>query len=252
MSSTKPDVLDETFGEGVVSPISKDVLESFFLSSKDANRSVCIITSGGTQVPLETRMVRSIENFSTGRRGACMVEALLDSSIESEYSVLLLMRTGTTLPFARNFTISTVSDAVQFKSCANGVRLHSPIAKAACTQLNQVLQQNRLLIVEYTTVEQYLLGLRLIANKSTVLGARVLFCLAAAVSDYYVPSCERNTHKMESTGDVLTLKLHKVPKCLGYLKSEWAPLSFVASFKVSDIQILSGMTNIYQPKARNR
>lgn len=35
------------------------------------------ITSGGTMVPLEKNMVRYIDNFSTGRRGATSAECFL-------------------------------------------------------------------------------------------------------------------------------------------------------------------------------
>jgi phosphopantothenate-cysteine ligase len=35
---------------------------------------VILITSGGTSVPLEKNSVRSIENFSTGMRGAISAE----------------------------------------------------------------------------------------------------------------------------------------------------------------------------------
>ena len=40
-------------------------------------RQLIFITSGGTQVPLEKNTVRSIENFSTGTRGARSAEHFL-------------------------------------------------------------------------------------------------------------------------------------------------------------------------------
>ena len=39
-----------------------------------SGRRVALVTSGGTQVPLETRAVRFLENFSSGRRGAVSAE----------------------------------------------------------------------------------------------------------------------------------------------------------------------------------
>ena len=36
-----------------------------------------IVTSGGTSVPLEKNTVRSVENFSTGTRGALSTEQFL-------------------------------------------------------------------------------------------------------------------------------------------------------------------------------
>lgn len=35
-----------------------------------------LVTSGGTSVPLEKNTVRSIENFSTGKRGAASAECV--------------------------------------------------------------------------------------------------------------------------------------------------------------------------------
>jgi len=35
---------------------------------------ICVVTSGGTSIPLEENCVRSIENFSRGERGACSAE----------------------------------------------------------------------------------------------------------------------------------------------------------------------------------
>lgn len=40
----------------------------------DKNRPMILVTSGGTSVPLEKNTVRSIENFSTGKRGAASAE----------------------------------------------------------------------------------------------------------------------------------------------------------------------------------
>lgn len=54
-------------------------------------------TQGGTSVPLEKHTVRSIENFSTGKRGATSAEYFLKLG----YAVIFLYRPGTACPFAR-------------------------------------------------------------------------------------------------------------------------------------------------------
>ena len=48
-------------------------------------------------MPLEQRTVRFIDNFSTGGRGAAMVEQLL----EAGYAVVFLHRKGSQFPFLR-------------------------------------------------------------------------------------------------------------------------------------------------------
>lgn len=58
--------------------------------------------------------------------------------------------------------------------------------------------------------------------------------LAAAVSDFFVPPSEMEEHKIQSGAhsDGLHLHLKTVPKCLTLVRREWAPQSFVVSFKL--------------------
>jgi phosphopantothenate-cysteine ligase len=68
---------------------------------------VCV-TSGGTIVPLEKSMVRFIDNFSKGERGASSAECFLSLG----YAVIFLHRIGSIMPFTKNFRqdISTKVD----------------------------------------------------------------------------------------------------------------------------------------------
>lgn len=62
---------------------------------------------------------------------------------------------------------------------------------------------------------------------------QALIYLAAAVSDFYVPASEMETHKIQSGDhDGLVLNLRNVPKCMGLLRKTWAPEAFVVSFKL--------------------
>ena len=56
---------------------------------------VCV-TSGGTIVPLERNMVRYIDNFSTGQRGANIAELFISCG----YAVIFVHRKGSILPFS--------------------------------------------------------------------------------------------------------------------------------------------------------
>jgi phosphopantothenate-cysteine ligase len=58
---------------------------------------VALVTSGGTMAPLEVEMVRYLDNFSTGTRGAISVENLLRRG----YAVIHLRRIGSACPFGR-------------------------------------------------------------------------------------------------------------------------------------------------------
>ena len=48
-----------------------------FIETQCKNKTLVVVTSGGTSVPLEKNTVRSIENFSTGMRGALSAEHFL-------------------------------------------------------------------------------------------------------------------------------------------------------------------------------
>jgi phosphopantothenate-cysteine ligase len=60
-------------------------------------RPIAVVSSGGTAVDLETNAVRTLENFSTGLRGAISVEEFLRRG----YAVIHLWREGTAAPYAR-------------------------------------------------------------------------------------------------------------------------------------------------------
>jgi phosphopantothenoylcysteine synthetase/decarboxylase len=64
------------------------------------------------------------------------------------------------------------------------------------------------------------------------LGAAVLFYLAAAVSDFYLPWHRLPEHKLQSAAGALQLEMSSVPKCLGLLRDSWAPNALHVSFKL--------------------
>lgn len=49
-------------------------VREFLCKHKEAGRRVAVVTSGGTAVPLEKQMVRFLDNFSGGTRGAISTE----------------------------------------------------------------------------------------------------------------------------------------------------------------------------------
>eukprot|EP01031_Cornospumella_fuschlensis_P038948 gene38948-47380_t len=78
-------------------PTVHELVVNFLDQQRLLNRPIALVTSGGTQVPLERNMVRFIENFSTGDRGAKSVEYFLANN----YSVIFLYRTQSKLPFVK-------------------------------------------------------------------------------------------------------------------------------------------------------
>ena len=70
-----------------------------FLQHVDDGSPIAFITSGGTKVPLEKNMVRFLDNFSRGERGASSAEIFLSKG----YRVIYLYRQGSIYPFTRTF-----------------------------------------------------------------------------------------------------------------------------------------------------
>lgn len=70
------------------------------------NSKIILITSGGTSVRLEKNTVRSIENFSTGKRGALCAEEFL----KNDYSLVFLYRENSCFPFIHYFNLKEIFD----------------------------------------------------------------------------------------------------------------------------------------------
>ena len=105
--------------------------------------------------------------------------------------------------------------------------------------------EGRLLVLEFTTLADYLFKLRATCTSFTAagLGARAMLFLAAAVSDFYVPHAKMAQHKIQSGGKKaragLTLALDATPKMLRLARRRWAPGAFCVSFKLeTDVAIL--------------
>ncbi|XP_058710821.1 phosphopantothenate--cysteine ligase isoform X2 [Poecile atricapillus] len=195
-------------------------------------RRVALVTSGGTQVPLEARAVRFLENFSSGRRGAASAERL----VRAGYGVCFLHRARSAFPWAR--ALPPHGPALLDALCLTpGPPPGVAAAPAALPALLPALREYRrateagaLLPIEFTGLVEYLALLRA--------AARALAPLAA-VSDFYIPVSEMPEHKIQSSEGPLQITMKMVPKMLSPLVRDWAPEAFVISFKLeTDPQIL--------------
>ncbi|KAK9900823.1 DNA/pantothenate metabolism flavoprotein [Cystobasidium minutum MCA 4210] len=81
--------------EGVKTFVTRHALEG---------RRVVLVTSGGTTVPLEHNVVRFLDNFSAGTRGAASAEQFLRTG---KYAVIFLHRQHSLQPFSRHYSHST-------------------------------------------------------------------------------------------------------------------------------------------------
>lgn len=173
---------------------------AFLEKLRNNSKPIVLVTSGGTRVPLEKNMVRFLDNFSGGDRGATSAEYFLSHG----YHVIFMHRTGSKVPFTRTFHQS-VSDRVDSKLLDHIVI--SGDSNKAVLNLNSAardmllaeseisryaFQQGFLHSLTFVTVQDYLSLLEKVSGLLAPFGPRVCFYLAAAVSDFYIPEDEVN------------------------------------------------------------
>nr|XP_057911599.1 phosphopantothenate--cysteine ligase isoform X1 [Doryrhamphus excisus]XP_057911600.1 phosphopantothenate--cysteine ligase isoform X1 [Doryrhamphus excisus]XP_057911601.1 phosphopantothenate--cysteine ligase isoform X1 [Doryrhamphus excisus] len=241
----------------------KDKMAAFAQRHAEAGRRVVLITSGGTKVPLESRTVRFLDNFSSGRRGASSAEYFLDSG----YAVIFLHRHRSMYPYTRMFSTVNMLDTLQFSASNSGDVVVNqqvlPNITKVLKRYQDVTNSQLLLPIDFSTLSEYLhllkaaaqalstigrhtvcrsgciVGMLLIASLLCNAGSKAMFYLAAAVSDFYIPASEMPEHKIQSSNGPLQLTMNMVPKILSPLVKDWAPQAFVISFKLeTDSSIL--------------
>ncbi|KAL8601348.1 hypothetical protein ACOMHN_054641 [Nucella lapillus] len=223
----------------------KNDIASFIKYHESSKQRIVLVTSGGTTVPLESRTVRFIDNFSIGTRGSASAEYFLDQG----YLVIFLHRLRSLTPFHRHVQSNVLDHLVVSGSegdCTIKVKSEQQGKLLSVLQrYNAAQSQRRLLSVSFTTLGDYLHLLRATCQLLAPLGTRVMLYLAAAVSDFYIPanmmpehkiqsSVTDPEHKIQSSGSVkpLELTLQLVPKMLKPLVKDWLPRAFIISFKL--------------------
>ncbi|BHF61796.1 hypothetical protein SprV_0100477300 [Sparganum proliferum] len=254
---------------------------------------IVLVTSGGTTAPLELNTVRFIDNFSTGQRGAVSAEYFLKAG----YAVIFLHRRYSFVPFMHRIsrgvkaTYSSPSTATTTTTVGNDTATTTTgedcgLEDSAVQELVTLVAdhtrdftkfRDRLLLLEFFTVEEYMVKLRWLCrllllqppppkpleDDGDVAGHRTppppLIYLAAAVSDFFIPRDRLPRHKLHAGGveqagtadaaaaaavqvgadGSLTVHLSPVPKTLGLLTRSWARGAFVVSFKLeTDKEVL--------------
>lgn len=76
-TSSSKDLIEDTFFATTKPPehFSEDICRiEAFITRHSGKKDVVLVTSGGTTVPLEKKMIRFLDNFSAGTRGAISAE----------------------------------------------------------------------------------------------------------------------------------------------------------------------------------
>lgn len=152
----------------------KEKMVAFASFHAEAGRKVVLITSGGTKVPLESRTVRFLDNFSSGRRGASSAEYFIDSG----YAVIFLHRHRSLYPYTRMFLTINMLDALMFQGGgAPGNTGEVVVNQQVLPNIAKVLKRyeevkkSRLLLpIEFSTLSEYLHLLKAAAQALSKIG----------------------------------------------------------------------------------
>ncbi|XP_055324418.1 phosphopantothenate--cysteine ligase [Sitodiplosis mosellana] len=217
---------------------NRSLLKEFCDRHNEDQNSIVLVTSGGTTVPLEHNTVRFVDNFSAGTRGSASAEYFLDHG----YAVIFMHRQKSLEPFTRHFTGQQFFDMLDVaETMENGesgtpsifVKPDSVDVLAPILAKYKIAQEaNKILYINFTSVVDYMWLLRAACECLAAFDKRAVLYLAAAVSDFYIPSDKMPTHKMQSGHGAPTISLQLVPKMLAPLVSLWVPNAFVVSFKL--------------------
>ncbi|VEN38025.1 unnamed protein product [Callosobruchus maculatus] len=212
---------------------NRTLLKEFCERHNKAGERIALITSGGTTVPLEHNTVRFVDNFSAGTRGAASAEYFLDHG----YVVIFMFRLKSLEPFTRHFNGQKFMDMLELNDRGPNttitVKPDSVDILAPILARYQAAQEGgRILYINFTTVQDYFWLLRAACECLGPCGPKAVLYLAAAVSDFYIPSNEMPTHKIQSDGGPPIINLQLVPKLLAPLVNLWVPQAYVVSFKL--------------------
>ena len=212
----KPDDLN-TFVSGL----------SAFIGNLSKDSKVVLVTSGGTQVKMELNSVRTIENFSSGKRGALSAEEFLHAG----YHVVYLHRDGCKYPFIHH--LKDGADFLKnFDKNGSGVNLTDSLFSNVFKPFENYKNSGKFVSFTFDTVGSYLHKLHKSCTLLEPLKCRAMIYLCAAVSDFYIPTSTLPTHKIQSGEKELVIKLTKVSKFLPAVKKFWCPDAIVVAFKL--------------------
>ncbi|KAF9652657.1 phosphopantothenate-cysteine ligase [Thelephora ganbajun] len=221
--------------------VEQDVqsVRNFLRQQQENRRKVVLVTSGGTTVPLELNVVRFLDNFSAGTRGATSAEYFLKAG----YAVIFMHRQFSLQPFSRHYSHSTnpFLDLLEINEPPEGSTAAPSISVIPSKRdhLLEVLKTYKsvqkagtMLTLNFVSVNDYLWLLRAVSQELSVLGKEAMYYLAAAVSDFFLPREKMSIHKIQSGKGSLHIEMDEVPKILKPMVAEWTRKGFVVSFKL--------------------
>ncbi|KAG7094873.1 hypothetical protein E1B28_005680 [Marasmius oreades] len=216
-----------------------DGVRAFLSRQAGKGRKVVLVTSGGTTVPLELNVVRFLDNFSAGTRGATSAEYFLQAG----YAVIFMHRQFSLQPFSRHYSHSTNPFLDFLEIIGNDPTIGvTPSKKAHLLEIlsayKSVQNEGILHTLTFVTVNDYLWLLRAVSQELSTMKRKALYYLAAAVSDFFLPRRKMFEHKIQSGKGNLSIEMDQVPKILKPMVEEWSRDGYIVSFKLETDQTL--------------
>ncbi|KAF8893278.1 DNA/pantothenate metabolism flavoprotein [Mucidula mucida] len=197
-----------------------DLVRAFVAQQVKHNRNVVLVTSGGTTVPLELNVVRFLDNFSAGTRGATSAEYFLKAGYAP-----------TLFPFTNPFLDLLDIDPAHPDRIGVAPEKREHLFDVL-TAYKSVHAAGTLLTLSFVTVNDYLWLLRAVSQELSVIRRRAMYYLAAAVSDFFLPRQKMSEHKIQSGKGSLLIEMDQVPKILKTMVDEWTHDGYIVSFKL--------------------
>lgn len=206
-------------------------------------------------MPLEKNVVRFLDNFSAGTRGATSAEYFLSAG----YAVIFMSRQHSLAPYTRHYSHTTNpfldlladpathvhTDASSTSASSSGddnitvLKQHVAHLRPILSAYHHARTSGLLHTVPFVTVNDYLWLLREMSRVMQPLGRNGMYYLAAAVSDFFIPSTSVPEHKIQSGKGSLVIEMDQVPKVLKPMVEQWVPEGYLVSFKLeTDPQLL--------------
>ncbi|KAJ6650058.1 Phosphopantothenate--cysteine ligase [Pseudolycoriella hygida] len=231
---------------------NRKLLKEFCERQNKLQNNIVLITSGGTTIPLEHNTVRFVDNFSAGTRGSSknlyrssllniqnLGSASAEYFLEHSYAVIFMHRQKSLEPFTRHFNGQQFFDMLELSDREIGPSSTISVKPDSVDVLAPILakykraaEAKQILYINFTSVVDYMWLLRASCECLAAFEKRAVLYLAAAVSDFYIPSDKMPVHKIQSGEGAPTISLQLVPKILAPLVSLWVPNAFVVSFKL--------------------
>lgn len=138
---------------------------------------------------MEHNTVRFVDNFSAGTRGSASAEYFLDQG----YAVIFMHRQKSLEPFTRHFTGQQFFDMLELfddgETSSIQVKPDSvDVLAPILAKYKRAQDEQNILYISFTSVVDYMWLLRAACECLASFGERALLYLAAAVSDFYIPS----------------------------------------------------------------